>query len=375
MSDCHVHPGRDGIGACVQCGRIICAECKTMLGGKIYCQACAERLFTSDTASASTPVKKSQTSTTATTEQESKDVKPGWLIPVIAGGTAIIAAVIVSILLIIPVITTSITKVPHITNITPPGSSNSPIFPGNLSKSTESDLTKIVTGDISTGKSEQLTKQTIGTGGGIITINQSGTSLDGMKIEIAPGTYKENVNFEISMSPIISHTFGEYFNPLTPLISIKNGDTPSDDFIILKIPVKVPEDYFAMCFIYDSENGTLRGLPMLKSEGNLMVIPMTHFSSIVISSIKRSLLNMDISTGFQPGKDDWQFPNYGSITNAWGHSRGQALSAIAYYEDKFSNGSPHLWGIYDNNINRTKTPQLWQDDSLAYRLCSCTDTE
>jgi hypothetical protein len=49
---CAYHPDRDPVGACVACGRLICAECKTLLGGKIYCSPCADKIFINNTAPA-----------------------------------------------------------------------------------------------------------------------------------------------------------------------------------------------------------------------------------------------------------------------------------------------------------------------------------
>ena len=45
MADCFYHPGRDAVGACVSCGKMVCTECRTVLGGKIYCQPCADEIF------------------------------------------------------------------------------------------------------------------------------------------------------------------------------------------------------------------------------------------------------------------------------------------------------------------------------------------
>ena len=42
---CAYHPEVDAIGSCVNCGKLICAECRTTLGGKIYCQPCADTIF------------------------------------------------------------------------------------------------------------------------------------------------------------------------------------------------------------------------------------------------------------------------------------------------------------------------------------------
>jgi DNA-directed RNA polymerase subunit RPC12/RpoP len=42
---CAFHPDRDAEGMCVNCGRPVCAECRTILGDKIYCQLCANEIF------------------------------------------------------------------------------------------------------------------------------------------------------------------------------------------------------------------------------------------------------------------------------------------------------------------------------------------
>jgi len=42
---CAYHPQADAVGACVNCGRLVCVECKVELQGKIYCNACAEKML------------------------------------------------------------------------------------------------------------------------------------------------------------------------------------------------------------------------------------------------------------------------------------------------------------------------------------------
>ncbi len=42
---CYYHPDRDPIGMCIDCGKFVCAECKVLLGGKIYCNPCTEKLI------------------------------------------------------------------------------------------------------------------------------------------------------------------------------------------------------------------------------------------------------------------------------------------------------------------------------------------
>ncbi len=44
--NCYYHPGCEVVGMCVSCGKPICVECKVVLADKIYCNPCADKLFT-----------------------------------------------------------------------------------------------------------------------------------------------------------------------------------------------------------------------------------------------------------------------------------------------------------------------------------------
>jgi hypothetical protein len=44
---CSVHPDREAAGACCNCNKYVCSECKAAIGGQIYCNACVgEKLRT-----------------------------------------------------------------------------------------------------------------------------------------------------------------------------------------------------------------------------------------------------------------------------------------------------------------------------------------
>lgn len=41
---CHYHPMRPGLGVCVECRQVVCAECTTQFEGINRCAACLARL-------------------------------------------------------------------------------------------------------------------------------------------------------------------------------------------------------------------------------------------------------------------------------------------------------------------------------------------
>ena len=157
------------------------------------------------------------------------------------------------------------------------------------------------TGSIDLGDGMHLVTETIDPSGGTIRFDQPGDSLDGFQIEVPAGAYADPRQFDVSYSPISDHSFGDDFNPISPLISIENGDDYSEELMHVTIPIEVPEGQFAMAFIYDEVTGTLEGVPTIDLDENSITVATRHFSDFIISMIDDYLLMGDIDSGFKPG--------------------------------------------------------------------------
>ena len=80
MADCSFHPGKDAVGACVSCGKMVCIACRTELQEKVYCPTCANKLF----------MAKSDVPVAVGTAPTVKTVNGAWwilvILPVLFGG-------------------------------------------------------------------------------------------------------------------------------------------------------------------------------------------------------------------------------------------------------------------------------------------------
>ena len=247
-------------------------------------------------------------------------------------------------------------------------------LPNGSAPSGQAERLPIPTGAISVGPSVVAASQMVGASGGTITISKPGSPLDGMVIDIPAGSHDGDGQYNVSTSPVQNHTFGEHFNPITPLIAIENGGGYSNELISVRIPVEVPADHFAMAFYYDEETGTLEGIPFTSMDDKSVTIVTRHFSKLLVSIIRNTvlddLLKEGIDSGFRPGGDDWQFTNRGSFIEPGGHCAGQSISAMWYYCEKPDGTDPFLWDLYDNNGSKPATPDFWNDDSYGYRFAS-----
>lgn len=230
---------------------------------------------------------------------------------------------------------------------------------------------------LSTGQSRPVTSQTIPAGGGHITVDHEG-DLDGLVLEIPPEAYEVSQTFDIHAATISQHDYGALFQPASPLITIDNGHRVARVPMILTIPIRLAEDEFAMAFYYDRSTGQLEGIPCVSQDSQSITLATRHFSSIVVSKVKKSLLEGriledDVITDFLPGMSDFAAANHGSFAEQGGHCTGQVLAMIHYYNnnsnDNNSGRSLRTESRVDNGL-LPDTPSFWQDDALAFRFCS-----
>jgi len=203
--------------------------------------------------------------------------------------------------------------------------------------------------------------------GGEIVVDVPGSPIDGLSIKVPVSSYAGPTEFAISYRPFEGLPPAD-ITPITPVIEVENGGEYANDILTVTVPIDLPAHHFAMGFFLQ-QDGSLEGMPIVELTDNTITVATMHFSSFFISMIADSLLTGTFDTGFRPGSHDWQFDNYGSYVAPGGHCAGQCLAAVWYYYERGLHGAPQLYGLYDNN-GGDKTPNLWEDDSDAYRLCS-----
>lgn len=231
-------------------------------------------------------------------------------------------------------------------------------------------------GKIALGKTTGWGETVIGTDGGVLTVDDPSSPIDGLTLTVPENAYARDITYSIQTTPIKSHQLGELVHPITPLITIDNGHEFADEPMIVTIPIQKEDDEFAMAFFYDRATGELEGIPFLDIQNDSITIITAHFSDFFVSKEKKGRITEElamtpaIDSGFMPGVDDFQMKNYGSIAAIGGHCAGQSIAAMYYYNNRnHANYSARLNGRYDND-EYDATPSFMWDDAQAMRLCS-----
>lgn len=230
----------------------------------------------------------------------------------------------------------------------------------------------------------QLAQQQLPQSGGEIVVNSDG-DLNGLKIKIAENSYDQNKQFTITSSKIKSHNLGKYFKPISPLIQIGNEGGYANRLMELTIPINLKEGEIPVGFFYNEENGALEGIPSKSYSNDSITLLTRHFMSIadlsnpdlkagfidrtaniIIGSIAKKILTdlPEINSGFEIGKDNWEFGNHGSYIAPGGHCAGQNMAAMWYYYEK------KLQGEADLNDRFSIIPSFDYDNAIGYKFCS-----
>lgn len=248
----------------------------------------------------------------------------------------------------------------------------------------------------------ELAAETVSSSGGTITVAAPGSSIDGMEIVIPQGSYASETDFNISTSEITNHSFGKYFIPATPLITIENGGNYAEKAMEITIPLNIPEGHIPIGFFYDKISGKLRGIPFKDYSSSSITLLTRHFMSdtelysgvekdnskstllddnsaanIVICHIDQEELENKsvVTSGFQPGVDDWEFPNWCSYTSPGGICYGISITAIWYYHKRQYRGGKALYHQFDTYNSSEIPKEMWQDNPLGYRFASVIQEE
>ena len=237
------------------------------------------------------------------------------------------------------------------------------------------NLATRVSGSLTLGTSSSVKSIEIAAGGASTTVSAPGKAWNGLELDVPAGAWTGST-LAITAQTITGSSYGDLITPITPLYTVSGAEGMAPAPVSIKIPATIPDDSFAMGFFYDTATGNLEGMPLVAEDATSLTVATEHFSSYFGGSVKKKKLPETIDSGFRPGKDDWQFENWGSYISWDGQCAGQSLTEAWYYLErrKKDTDAPPLYGLYDDN-GGTKTPDLWQDDVKGVRLANVAQVQ
>lgn len=201
---------------------------------------------------------------------------------------------------------------------------------------------------------------TITAAGGSLRYTQPGDPLSGLTLTIPAGAFPQGGTWQVRAEPASVPAIPSVSLAAPPFRIETSQGGEAAQFLTLRIPVRVPAGEFAGAFYWDPVVGHLEAIPTVDADSTSITVAMQHVSasrllspatapgarrvsrafasasgsggvSIVLLKSSLARLRQPVSTGFQPGVDDWEFANWGSYISPAGHCAGQSITAVWYY--------------------------------------------
>jgi hypothetical protein len=210
----------------------------------------------------------------------------------------------------------------------------------------------------------------IGTGGGAVTIHDTGP-LNGFALTLPAGAFAAATQWTISYSPSTAVPRTSGVNPLTPLIQISSSvGSRANTVLTLSIPVTVPAGTTPFIVLRDPTSGSMEVLTT-HFDGTVATANTNHLNGdrlidtlalaaglrraslrsgydiqVFITGMTTEQLAVDFDTGFRPGTDDWEFESMGTEQAPDGICAGITVSEAWYYFTQRQGTGRHLFNRF-----------------------------
>ena len=213
----------------------------------------------------------------------------------------------------------------------------------------------------------------IGSAGGTI------TTPAGTRLVFPPGSLSDGAKVIVNERKVLDLA-GASGAPLpivvkpVSLIEVNLGGAEPTLPVAMTIPVTAGPDEVALAGHLDTATGVLEPLTLLASDATSITVAVTRFPAVLTFTVPLGPLPDVVDSGFRPGRDDWQFPNYGSSVEPEGFCAGATASELGYYNERRVSGGSPLFGLYDND-GGTKTTGFWEDDADGIKLATMVQSD
>ena len=178
------------------------------------------------------------------------------------------------------------------------------------------------------------TTQTIGSTGGMIEVTDSGTPLDGIKVEFPAGALSKDAEVSLGYNDGVLTPNSGKFSGVIIILDVPNV-TQFEQPVIITAPFSDEETVPVPYYINDS--GTLRPAQIVNvdrenGEFTFQTFHASFFTWLLVIETAYAPGPDDIvDTGYVPGDDGFQIVNYGSTYNRGGECFGMTSFSLWYF--------------------------------------------
>ena len=227
----------------------------------------------------------------------------------------------------------------------------------------------------------------VSSAGGILQYNKPGDSLDGLTLTVPSNAYATASTWTIVADSNVVVTLPSGFTQVGPALAVSTNQGSASAPITLKMPMKIGATETVVPFYYNTVTKKFEGIPTVDRSDSYITLATTNFSTAstataeptqtalrsaadtnvkvtcdrslggvcwVFAKIPNNLLQGTFKSTFLPGRDDWEFVNYGDYNSPGGDCEGMSITALYFHYKVLASGG--LYHKYDVSLSN-----LWDN--------------
>lgn len=177
-----------------------------------------------------------------------------------------------------------------------------------------------------------ITTQSLGTGGGTITVNRPSSTLHGTSVRFPNGALQSAATITLSLKSALQFSLPQDVVPATPIVTINANAAALTQPVLVRLPVPEQTGMIRVA-LTRSASGQIRVLPTISSDATSFTVALgdlgattaatigaaAHASvasaqqaqvepiEVLATKFLEEMLAGDRDSGFRPGVDDWDF--------------------------------------------------------------------
>ena len=223
---------------------------------------------------------------------------------------------------------------------------------------------------------------TIAASGGVLQYSKTGDALNGLTLTVPAGAYSSASTWTVVADSNVVVPLPTGFTQVGPALAISTNQSGyASDLITFKIPIVAGTGYTFVPFYFNPDTKQFEAIPTVGITPTSVTFATKNFSAaltatngvsstalrsapdspivaqcehgfggvcVVVAKIPDALLQGSFASTFLPGRDDWEFVNWGDYASPGGDCEGMSITAM--YFQYFVLASGGLYHKYDTSL-------------------------
>ncbi|MEP6780897.1 MAG: hypothetical protein ABJC26_13465 [Gemmatimonadaceae bacterium] len=223
----------------------------------------------------------------------------------------------------------------------------------------------------------------VGAGGGTLQYNKAGDALNGLTLTVPTDAFTTASTWTIVADSNVVVTLPAGFTQAGPALAISTNQGFAGSPITLKMPLAIGTTETVVPLYYNADTRKFEGIPTVDRTANYITLATKNFSTsatatgapsqtalraaaaadpvalscervfggicIIFAKVPNTLLQGTFTSTFLPGRDDWEFSNYGDFNAPGGDCEGMSITAMYFHYYVLASGG--LYHKYDASLS------------------------